>query len=260
MLDRYTTEPTWMINTDVQNGTQWLCQPVRLVLPCFLPDGIRQFGAAWQLTGPTQSLLHAAVRHGCELTVAHLRGIHDAVKYPLPARGAGSGKRGALLREDYARALISFLFDSDPTVTQEQKDEMLKGMLGGWRKKQTVRCPQHVIAAVKELGKEAELDFQHVHSVALNQQAVEDDRAKRQKKAAAAKEAFESDEPSGVRTYTPTELKHLLPPGAWCNRQPVIKRYQGGFMESHKGGPICGRASGCSVLMLLVRRRLTKSF
>ena len=226
VLDAVAPEPLWMFNTDLTGGTQWLRQPARLILPCFLPLEVGRFGTAWLLTSNGQPLLQAAIREGCELTVAQLRALQEALKFPLPPRGSGSGKRGSLVRQDYASSLVAFLFDSDPAVTQEMKDEMIKGIMKGVGKRaQTVRCPEDVIMAVKELGKEAEMDFAHVHEVALNQQAMEEDKKKR--KAKANEPALRED--PAIRTYTPTQLKDLLPPNAWCNRQPLLQRYQGGF-------------------------------
>ena len=215
-----------MINTKIRGDTEWKHVPTRLSPPCFVPPGASQHGVAWEIRGASQDLLTAAVRGGCSLTVAQLAQLNEALTLPMPVRGQGSGTRGGLKKEDYVRALIQYLFGDDPSVDEAARQQMFQGVMGEafFRKARSVRCPEDVIAAVRHLGQEAESDFHFIHSVALNQQAVEHER-QRTRAAAQAEDAYEQ------RTYTPVQLKSLLPPvaGVWCNRQPLLKRYQAAY-------------------------------
>ena len=213
-----------MMSTEFEGNTEWMRIPVQLTLPCFLPVGASQHGAAWQITGEKESLLKSAVRAGVQLNMEQLLQLHHELKFALPAKGEGKGKRGNPIKADYAASLIKYLF---PGISDEERERMWNELMGSTAgvKKQSVRCPEDVINAVKGLGEEAERDFKFVHEVALNQQAVEQEMKKNKRLPAQGPDAYTQ------RTYTPGELKTLLPrdSGAWCNRQPVLKRYQGGY-------------------------------
>ena len=195
--------------------------PTKLTLPCFLPHGMSGYGAVWAVTGPKQPLLKGAVQQGCPLDFFQLSQLQEALKFPLPAKGKGSGAHGGATKPDYARSLVKTLF---PDASEQEHNHMFTGIMGTTAvRKQKVKCPQDVIQAVQLLGKEAESDFRFVHEVALNQEAME----KEEKKIRAAAEA---EDAYARRTYTPAELRRLLPPNGWCNRQPVLKRYQAGYI------------------------------
>ena len=218
-MDASRTAPTWMLSTGDVANTDWLRLPSKLLLPCFTPPAAQHLGVVWQVTGEKQPLLEAAVRDGCTLTVFQLRQIHECIGLPLPGKKQGSGKNGVLNKQDFCLALIEKLFASEP---QAAKDRMFEGLMGNTRQGASVRCAAAVIAAVRELGKEAERDFAYIHEVALNQEAVEK-QAKR--------ERADNIEDYERKTYTPSELKDLLPAGKgiFCNRNPLVKRYQVGY-------------------------------
>ena len=145
------------------------------------------------------------------------------------SRGHGTGKYGSIIKIDFVRSLIRHLFAGDPEVTEAEQERMIQAIAGAsMAQQQKVKCPEDVIQARELLGREAE-DFRFIHDVALNQQAVEKEAKKQKPEQHGPRASSTRDDAYAKRTYTPAELRKLLPPSAWCNRQPVLKRYQCGY-------------------------------
>ena len=141
------------------------------------------------------------------------------------SRGHGTGKYGSIIKIDFVRSLIRHLFAGDPEVTEAEQERMIQAIAGAsMAQQQKVKCPEDVIQACELLGREAE-DFRF----ALNQQAVEKEAKKQKPEQHGPRASSTRDDAYAKRTYTPAELRKLLPPSAWCNRQPVLKRYQCGY-------------------------------
>lgn len=210
--------PVWMMNKELVGSDQWEFIPTRLVLPRQLPETLRGAGAAWEITACPQPLLASAVKLGVFLTVEHLKSIQEKLLFPMPNPKEGSGAKGNIIKEDYCKGLINFLY---PGESQKEKDRMLDAMHGKFNC--TVRCPREIIEAVKELGEEGERDFKHVYQTALNQEVVENDMEKAGRMPVLNRKDQE--------TFTPAELKELLPPGPgiYCSRNPLLRRYQAGY-------------------------------
>lgn len=203
-----------MMNAEITGEGKWQMLPTELRLPCQIPDALSSFGSVWEVVGPPQPLLKSAVKAGVCMTAADLQKIQKILKYPLPPRGKGSGKSGNLVKQDFAEALVNMLWPED---TPEEKKRMVDALMG--KTLPRVKCASDVIAAVKELGAEAERDFRELHQVALNQEAVEKERRLR---------GPNVQERQDQKTFTPHSLRKLLPPGQGigCSRQPVLQRYQ----------------------------------
>lgn len=200
-------------DVDLEGTGIWVMMPTEMVTPGQLPRALKEFGSAWVITGPPQSPLKSAVKQGVSLTVRHLEFIQSILKFPLPPKGKGSGKSGNLVKLDYATSLVTCLWPDDDEAEQQR---MIDAIMG--KNLSKVVCPRDIIAAVKELGAEAERDFSYIHSVALNQELVEKERQLRS--------PTESREEQ--KTFTPPVLKDFLPnaPSVACNRNPMLSRYQ----------------------------------
>ncbi|CAK8995796.1 unnamed protein product [Durusdinium trenchii] len=210
--------PRWMMNAEITGEGKWQMLPTELRLPCQIPDALSSFGSVWEVVGPPQPLLKSAVKAGVCMTAADLQKIQKILKYPLPPRGKGSGKSGNLVKQDFAEALVNMLWPED---TPEEKKRMVDALMG--KTLPRVKCANDVIAAVKELGAEAERDFRELHQVALNQEAVEKERRLR---------GPNVQERQDQKTFTPHSLRKLLPPG-----QGRVK----GFLDTHAAtwdGPV----------------------
>ena len=212
--------PTWMMNGNLNTDGTWKMLPTKPLLPACVPAPLSKYGCVWKVEGPPQGLLASAVATGVFLRVSELTKLRDILKFPMPSKGSGSGANGNIVKEDYCKALIEYLH---PSATKEEKAEMLQTMMGKVAGK--VRCPAEIIAAVKDLGADAERDFMHLHQAALNQQKVEEQRNREPSERRPSEKEYEQ------RTFTPKTLKDLLPDvqGVWCNRSPLVKRYQVGY-------------------------------
>ena len=80
-----------------------------------------------------------------------------ADKVEHPARGSGSGKRGAILKIDLLRALVQHHL---PDWSEQQKEEICKGMCQ--ERKQTEGVSQSVLEAVAQLDEENRKHFKEV--------------------------------------------------------------------------------------------------
>ena len=206
---------TWMMNNELDMGEagKWKMVPTTIRTPSELPDVLRSHGSAWEVTGAPQPLLKSAVKEGVFLTVKQLELIHSKLGFPLPEKGQGSGKSGAVIKVDIAKGLVEFLWGEE---TPEEKNRMVDAICGKLLTK--VKCAKDVILAVKELGAQGEIDFADIHQVALNQERVEKERKLRSP----------TEDSEEIKTYTPGVLKDLLPnvQGVSCNRNPILSRYQ----------------------------------
>ena len=213
----------WMMSNDI-TGEKWKMLPTKLSHPSTLPQELRCYGTAWEITGEPQSPLKSAVFQGVNLTLKHLELIRDILKFRLPDKGKGSGKNGNIIKVDWATALVNHLW---PDESDDSKKRMVDAICG--RRISQVKCTSDILAAVKELGAEGERDFAYIHQVALNQEAVEKER----------KQRTDTAEREDQKTFTPGSLKSLLPnaAGVMCSRNPILSRYQG-FYPGHSNGSI----------------------
>ena len=209
--------PSWLINRTLTPEHSWQLIPTKPLLPCLVPPALKQFASLWQVTGGSQPMVKAAVAEGCFLTKEYLIKLKAHLGYALPKKASG---KYTYLKIDYCQALVNFLW---PEAKEDAKERMVKHMMGSV--KHTVRCPEEVLAAVDELAKNEQRDFEHLRDAALNQRKIQTE---------ARKERADAGVPAAGerKTFTPSTLQQLLPEGvAGCflNRNPLIKRYQAGY-------------------------------
>ena len=77
----------------------WKHVPVEVVLPAAVPAALHKYSSVYQITGEPESMLKAAVRTGCFLTVKIMKKIHAKLKFTLPE--VGSGSNGNCIKIDY---------------------------------------------------------------------------------------------------------------------------------------------------------------
>ncbi|CAE7881470.1 unnamed protein product [Symbiodinium sp. KB8] len=234
----HASSTTWMINGTVDAENTWKLIPAKPLLPCMVPAGLRQFASLWLVTGAPQPMIKAAVAEGCFLTAANLKKLKSLLGFPVPKKAKD---RKAHDKEAYCRAFLKFLW---PEASEEKFEEMVKNTMGGV--KRTVRCPREVLAAVEELAKNEQRDFEHLRDAARNQCKVEEE-ARKLRSDAGTPAAGER------KTFTPESLQQLLPQGVvgcFLHRNPLIKRYQAGYpgdvpgfgktLAATWGGPLRG--------------------
>ena len=211
----------------------WASVKVRLLPPSCLPVGLVNNGIAFEVIRKDGWILKDALRSGIALTVEQLRQACQSVGADLPAKKEGSGSKGAIVKVDYARALIAKVFADE---TEECRELLLKNLGVVKRKPLDVS----VLAAISELDAEnaGEHAFRNMKERAmqmfeetvygegvqkgldkkLDREKDEGKRAANYKEAAeradqAVKEHKTAEQKHVVRQFelTPPDLKQLLP-------------------------------------------------
>lgn len=192
--------PLWMTNTSLGEASEWKHLPVKLLPPALTPDSLSEWGVVLEVAGPPESLVKPAIKAGVYLTVPQLSAVQKQVKYLLPAEG--SGAHGALIKIDYATAIVKHYF-ADLSPDSPEFQAMVSAIMGGSKPK--VRCPKEVLIALKSLSAEEREGFEELEQVVANQEKLRKVRLK----------AASADQ---VRKWMPTSICKALiqPSGSWC--------------------------------------------
>ena len=233
-IDSKQVAPAWMFTATVAANCRWKLVPVQLTLPCLLPQHTRRasgVATAWKITSPPQDLLKSSVKQGIFLTKDQLVSLQVLLGFKLPAKGSGSGTRGALLKIDYARALVAALFPETGEAAKEAHETMVSKIMGYKPAKAMEpegKCTEELAAALGELEKGELSDFKHVSAMVQEKQ-----RQLKQEPRTHPKAPSDFADAYERRTFTPVALKPLLPlggeGGVYCNRNPEVKRYQASY-------------------------------
>ncbi|CAJ1422351.1 unnamed protein product [Effrenium voratum] len=163
------------------------------------------------------NLVKPAIKAGVYLTVPQLSAVQKQVKYLLPAEG--SGAHGALIKIDYATAIVKHYF-ADLSPDSPEFQAMVSAIMGGSKPK--VRCPKEVLIALKSLSAEEREGFEELEQVVANQEKTQE----------GVTESSERRPSEKVDAYihlqsTHPAIRKLVPnfPGYGCNRNPTMKRY-----------------------------------
>jgi len=198
---------------------QWNHLPVEVTLPCILPISLLRSGIStcWEVTGPSENPIKAAVRVGCFMKVELLKQLYSELMFLIPEKGKGSGAQGRLVKIDYAKGLVNHFFGGSPDA---EKNRMLQAIMGTLKK--ISECPQAVLAALKQCDPDTAADFSFVQRQCDNQIDLEK-KAVCRTQDESFREQLES---------TPDSLKCLVPKDSdgrrwgYINRSLASKRYQ----------------------------------
>ena len=226
--------PAWMFNERLDMTTErgWVHIPLEIQHPCLLPGSIKdQHCVAFHQTGPPEPILLAGIREGIFLTKAQLDKLQGKLKFKLPPRGKGHGKRGSIVKQDFAEALINHVF---PDASDKEKGRMLAHIMGqGWKHLQPKSLQRHsddILQAWNGLDTEDKPEFTGIAEVALDEVLLKERRAFAGRST--------SDKPRVVEHATPRSIRDLVPPAQGCRitRHPALKRYQAFYTtESEEG-------------------------
>lgn len=229
MVDPATAEVQVMFNYTFDEACHWKHVACRLLPPACLPEALAADGpTAFEVTCGDEWILKGAVAAGVDLTVPRLRQICLSLQVALPPPKKGSGKNGAMKKEDYVRSLIKHLW---PECTPEWFQEVFAKMM----KLKKEKVDLNVLAMVAELDTENQEAFKKLKDHAmfeleskvfgqgklstLNQldkeqaeKLVKDGEAKA-KKIQSDEKAKQSAENMRQWGQTPPELRKLLPGG-----------------------------------------------
>ncbi|CAJ1437234.1 unnamed protein product [Effrenium voratum] len=159
--------PMWMFNHSVARDSLWKKVPFELTLPALAPKQLAGRGCVIKCSQIEEEIVPAAIHSGIFLTRDQLWSLHLAETFKLPPKKEGSGKRGALVKSDLAKAAINHYF---PMAPQEDFQDMFERLMGATR---TVACPQELLDAISALDPIAQEDFEHIKEVCKNQKAAQ---------------------------------------------------------------------------------------
>ena len=231
--------PRWLMNDklemDAGTATGWLHVPLRVCHPWVLPEVIRQnHVVAFQQTGPLETIIHSGIRAGIFLTVGQLKLLQGSLKFPIPNKKEGSGKSGRLVKKDYAKSLVDYLF---PGESEKNKSAMLLGIMGRtWKHldpKQTSKHSAGILKAFNGLPQDDMQEFSKLAAVASDEILLNERRDQRAR--------VESCKTTTKQYETPLELRDLHPAVMGCRitRHPVLKRFQAFYTTfNDKGGSL----------------------
>eukprot|EP00435_Cladocopium_sp_Y103_P051613 s1468_g16.t1 len=142
---------SWLISHELDGS--WRFVPVKRLIRGLLPQSLFVAGRrfCWEITSTEyESLIYSAVREGTWIALANLRQICNSLGIDPPR--TGSGKNNSVLKADWARKLVEFLF---PGATQEEMKRMISALtwksnkMGGLKDKE-----RSVLEMVSELDQE----------------------------------------------------------------------------------------------------------
>ncbi|CAK9091682.1 unnamed protein product [Durusdinium trenchii] len=139
--------PEFLFNYTLDDQVcNWKAVTTRILPPSCLPQELQSLTSfAHEVTG-TMGLIPAAIYAGAFLTVAQCWQIVRICNCKVPAKGAGSGAGGNLVKVDVARSLIEHFWANE---SAPKKEEMLSGIMGKVRLKDPT-----ILSILKELDPE----------------------------------------------------------------------------------------------------------
>ena len=227
--------PRWMFN-DRLDDTGWVHIPTELCHPWEVPVNFRgDFATMLRVTGPSLGLVAAAVKVGIFMNVDRLKTLIAHFKIPLPTEG--SGKKGGLIKQDYASAVVDHFH---PGATSAEKRAMVSAICGRGCAHLGKISPHasDILQAVNGLDTADVPEYEKMAAVAMNEIDLQKARPNRQPRL-------------GGLTYEPKknitslamrqDLDSLCPPGTRSKiyRHPQLKRYQAFYIPKGQGDFVC---------------------
>lgn len=192
---------------------EWIHYKTVALPPCCAPLHMPGDGQCRLVLGQSDNLVAAGLKTGVKLTVPELDDIISELGVALPDEG--SGKNGALLKIDKARALVNHVF-KDSSETAESLDAMVQ-RLCNTAKSVTMEAEtdELLLEAVAAIDPEEAKDFKHVIQDCLNRVA-----AKKKSQGKVAKETVLEDLAAADAAKVDAAAKGEPMNGKWSNHTP----------------------------------------
>ena len=118
--------PRWVFNYVIGDSCPFQLIPTEILPPACISPTFGKLPMVLQITGEPEPVVASSLRRGIFLTVKQIQSIMDALHFDGPAPGSGSGKKGRLVKLDYATCLINHLF---PTVNENETAFMVTSLM-----------------------------------------------------------------------------------------------------------------------------------
>lgn len=226
---RSVNKPVWVILTSTGSSSGVDAMPVRIKPPGCIPITAGSGCMFFQVVGVPEDLVRFNVKKGIFLYIPQIRNIMNARGIPIPKKPFGSGKDGAIKKQDLALHLGKGLL---PDVDAAECQRMVAAITG----KGAVKNPDEILKLVGHL-KEKELShFSKLRDDAVKELEQRNEEEEKKKKRLAKLHGTEQpstprapiERPDGAlhigrgagvpkhvtaRGKAPQEIKDLLPPG-----------------------------------------------
>ena len=232
---RRSRAPRWIFCDRVDRGWQHI--PCGILHPWEVPVKLRnRYATCIMQTGPPGDMITSALKHGIYLRVDHLKELQAIFRFEMPDPGQGSGKNGALIKQDYAQALLDYIFQE--TVTPAQKKTMLAAIMGkNSSGKHLGRATAHakdILEAVHGLDTADVPEFSAMAAVCVDELELHKARPNREPRIGGlAYNPRKNITPESVRK----DLDSLCPTSTRSKiyRHPKLKRYQAFYIPVAQG-------------------------
>ena len=228
--------PSWLFNDrlemDAAAATGWVHIPIKVMHPWKTPLMLgREYTVVFEQVGDPETLIHSAIKSGSFLTVNQLKQLQAHLRFKMCEPGNGHGKEGRIIKRDYCEGLIDYLF---PKASAAERLNMLRGLLGQrWAHLDPKTASKHtkdIVDAFAGLPSEDMSEYLNLAAVASDEILLKEKRDQKMRVEAIAK--------STKKHETPLTLRDLRPNVSGCRltRHPVLKRYQGFYVELDSKG------------------------
>lgn len=226
---RSVNKPVWVILTSTGASSGIDAMPVRIKPPGCIPITAGNACMFFQVVGVPEDLVRFNVKKGIFLYVPQIKNIMNARGIPVPKKPNGSGKDGAIKKQDLALHLVKGLF---PDVDDAECQRMVAAIAG----KVKVKNPDEILKMVGKLPEKELSHFSKLRDDAVKELEHRTEEEEKQKKRLAKIHGAEQpptprpaiERPDGAlhigrgagvpkhvtaRGKAPQEIKDLLPPG-----------------------------------------------
>ena len=193
----------------------WWAIPTKAAPPIALPVELGGKGILYEQAGEKQFIVKYAIQNEVRLTVDQIKKCCAQLCIPGPA--TGSGKKGRVIKRDWAQVLIQHLF---PEMPAAERTKLLDDLCGQPPVKDLESCPQEVLKVLKKMDPDNAICFAGLHKhVEEKVKFLDTEFGKKQQK-----ECEERLQAHQLRVNrTPLELRCLIPdrPGLYLKRRPL---------------------------------------
>ena len=223
-------KPVWIFLNTTSRNSGFEAMPSRIKPAGCIPSTAGTYCMFFQVVGVPEDLVLFNVKRGIFLYFQQIKNIMNARSIPVPKKPHGSGKGGAVKKQDLAKHLVKGLF---PDATEPEYERMFTALMGNV----AVKNPDEILKMVGQLNEKEMSHFSKLRDAAVKEldhrSADEEKKKKRSEKLDGTADAASQPRPPlertagslhigrglgvprvvPVRGKAPQEVKDLLPEG-----------------------------------------------